>query len=200
MSGTELEQGPAPQPLPPARPGGPGQPVPAIPAAARGGSRALGPVSARLDRHPVRGRVNGAAPFPRGSHPGPEQLAALGMEELTPIAALMVRQMLFLDPPEHTRLRGLASAAFTPRRVAHLRVHIRQIADDAGRRQVVAGPLRRDRRHRHPAARDRHRRDARGADRGSRAAEGWSADFAEMLGNFQHNPDRAPHVCRASRT
>ena len=38
------------------------------------------------------------------------------MGELSPIAALMVRQMLFLDPPEHTRVRRLASAAFTPRR------------------------------------------------------------------------------------
>jgi pimeloyl-[acyl-carrier protein] synthase len=25
----------------------------------------------------------------------------------------------------------------------------------------------------------------------------WSADFAEMLGNFQHNPDRAPRVLRS---
>src|SRR5450759_3292633 len=33
--------------------------------------------------------------------PPPERLAALGMDELTPIAALMVRQMLFLDQPDH---------------------------------------------------------------------------------------------------
>ena len=25
----------------------------------------------------------------------------------------------------------------------------------------------------------------------------WSADFAEMLGNFQHNPDRVPRVLRS---
>src|SRR5713226_9555131 len=25
----------------------------------------------------------------------------------------------------------------------------------------------------------------------------WSADFAEMLGNFQHNPDRFPRVLRS---
>ena len=25
----------------------------------------------------------------------------------------------------------------------------------------------------------------------------WSADFAEMLGNFQHNPDRFPRYCVA---
>src|SRR6059058_4640144 len=57
--------------------------------------------------------------------PSPERLEDLGMGALTPIAALMVRQMLFLDPPEHGRVRRLASAAFTSRRIAHLRDHIR---------------------------------------------------------------------------
>ena len=61
--------------------------------------------------------------------PPPERLDELGMGELTPIAALMVRQMLFLDAPEHRRVRGLAAAAFTPRRVAVLREHIRHIAE-----------------------------------------------------------------------
>src|SRR5476649_392915 len=49
--------------------------------------------------------------------PSPERLAALGMEQLGPIARVMVRQMLFLDPPQHSRVRGLAAVAFTPRRV-----------------------------------------------------------------------------------
>src|SRR5436190_14812549 len=43
--------------------------------------------------------------------PTPEQLTALGLSALNPIAQTMVRQMLFLDPPAHTRLRALASAA-----------------------------------------------------------------------------------------
>src|SRR2546423_6158171 len=41
--------------------------------------------------------------------PAPEQLAALGLESLGPIAQIMVRQMLYLDPPEHTRVRTLAA-------------------------------------------------------------------------------------------
>ena len=103
--------------------------------------------------------------------PAPERLEALGMGELSPIAALMVRQMLFLDPPEHTRVRRLASAAFTPRRVAVLREHIRQITEGlvdelaAGDRFEVMDGLS------GPAARDRDRRDARGADRRSRATQ-----------------------------
>jgi len=36
-------------------------------------------------------------------------------------------QMIFLDPPEHDRLRSLVSRAFTPRRVAELEPEVRRI-------------------------------------------------------------------------
>src|SRR5205807_6510542 len=61
--------------------------------------------------------------------PTPEQLTALGLSALTPLAQVMVRQMLFLDPPDHGRVRGLAAKAFTPRRVEVLRSHIQDITD-----------------------------------------------------------------------
>ena len=51
--------------------------------------------------------------FSANRTPTPEQLSALNLSALNPIAEVMVRQMLFLDPPDHTRLRTLASAAFT---------------------------------------------------------------------------------------
>src|ERR671920_275527 len=57
----------------------------------------------------------------------PQKLKAMGLSEMSPIAQLMVKQMLFMDPPQHTRLRKLASHAFTPARVALLRSHIREI-------------------------------------------------------------------------
>lgn len=38
--------------------------------------------------------------------------------------------MLFADPPDHTRLRGVVSRAFTPKSVAALESRIAQIADD----------------------------------------------------------------------
>ena len=52
--------------------------------------------------------------------PAPERLEALGMGELTPIAALMVRQMLFLDPPDHAPRPppGLGGLHPPPRRSA----------------------------------------------------------------------------------
>ncbi|MGO9823315.1 MAG: cytochrome P450 [Solirubrobacteraceae bacterium] len=128
--------------------------------------------------------------------PPPERLADLGMGELTPIAALMVRQMLFLDPPEHRRVRGLAAAAFTPRRVAVLRDHIRQITEGlvaalAGEScfevmDGLANPL--------PAIVTAEMLGVPTADH--ELLKSWSQDFAEMLGNFQHNPGRAKKVLK----
>jgi cytochrome P450 len=40
-----------------------------------------------------------------------------------------VRTMLFMDPPDHTRLRRLVSKAFTPRAIESLRGHIGEIFD-----------------------------------------------------------------------
>jgi cytochrome P450 len=126
----------------------------------------------------------------------PEKLAAMGLSEMGPIAQLMVQLMLFMDPPAHTRLRSLASYAFGPARVAVLRSHIREVVQrlmDAVREnhrmdiiRDLAEPL--------PAivtaemlgvpSEDRHRLKI------------WSRDFAEMLGNFQHNPEHAPRMLR----
>jgi cytochrome P450 len=42
----------------------------------------------------------------------------------------MPHQLLFLDPPDHTRLRGLVSKAFTPRLVEALRPRMIKLADE----------------------------------------------------------------------
>ena len=43
--------------------------------------------------------------------------------------AFDARPMLFLDPPDHSRLRGLVNKAFTPRRVEGLRPDIEKLVD-----------------------------------------------------------------------
>ncbi|MET7699564.1 cytochrome P450 [Streptomyces sp. NPDC005485] len=61
--------------------------------------------------------------------PAAEALAAAGYVLNKPSVGLGA-QMMEADPPEHTRLRRLAAAAFTPRRTAELAPRIEQIAHD----------------------------------------------------------------------
>src|SRR4029077_12831296 len=135
--------------------------------------------------------------FSANRTPTPEQLSTMGLAAMNPIAQVMVRQMLFLDPPNHTRLRALASAAFTVRRVERMRSHIQEIMDhllDAvvsrGRMDLIAdfaSPA--------PAIVTAELLGVPVADH--QQLKEWSADFAEMLGNFQHNPDRFPRILRS---
>ncbi len=129
--------------------------------------------------------------------PTPEYLTALGLPGLVPLAEVLVRQMLFLDGPAHARIRGLASKAFTPRRVEGLRLHIQDITNNLldvvqanGHMDVIADlayPL--------PAIVTAEILGLPTSDWEQLTA--WSADFAESLGNFQHNPDHASRVLRS---
>jgi cytochrome P450 len=50
------------------------------------------------------------------------------------------RHMLVVDPPDHTRLRRLVSAAFSVRRIEELRPRVQVIVDDLLDRVAAAGP------------------------------------------------------------
>ncbi|MEA2992538.1 MAG: hypothetical protein QOD40_1458 [Alphaproteobacteria bacterium] len=143
------------------------------------------------------GSVTVLRDFSADRTPAPEQVKALGLASLEPIAQVMAKQMLFMDAPTHTRLRKLCSTAFTPRRVDAMRSHIQDITerllDDVvarGRMDVIAdfaNPL--------PAIVTAELLGVPTSDH--EQLKSWSADFAEMLGNFQHNPDRAGRVLRS---
>jgi pimeloyl-[acyl-carrier protein] synthase len=142
--------------------------------------------------------INVLHSFSADRTPTPEQLTAMGLSGLNPIAEVMVKQMLFMDAPAHTRLRGLASAAFTPAKVRALRGHIQEIVDALldrvapdGRMDVIAdfaAPM--------PAIVTAEMLGVPTEDHAD--LKKWSADFAEMLGNFQHNPDRIPSVLEST--
>ena len=46
------------------------------------------------------------------------------------VQQLINQNMLFSDPPDHTRLRALVSQAFTPRRVERMAGRVQEVADD----------------------------------------------------------------------
>src|SRR5215813_2482342 len=129
--------------------------------------------------------------------PTPEQFSALGLGSLNPIVHWMLKMMLFIDGATHARLRSLAASAFSPSRVEVLRNHIQDIVDSLidslapnGKMDVIADlgyPL--------PAIVTAELLGVPEADRDQLKA--WSTDLAEMLGSFQHSPDRIPHVLKS---
>ncbi len=53
----------------------------------------------------------------------------------------VLRSMLTMDPPDHTRVRGLVNKAFTPRRIAALRPHIEAITQQLLEENVKDGHM-----------------------------------------------------------
>lgn len=127
----------------------------------------------------------------------PQQVQAMGLSLLTPLSEVLIRQMLFLDPPAHGRLRRLAASAFTPRRVEGLRAQIQTLTDrlldavqERGQMDIIAdlaSPL--------PAMVNAAMLGLPPEDwpRLTR----WSGVFAQVLGNFQYSPHRARQVLAA---
>ena len=116
--------------------------------------------------------------------------SSMGLQTLEPIAQMMTKQMLFMDAPTHARLRKLCGGLHLAQHRAPVRANSRhrQRSHRQGHGKRPHGHRRRFRR---ALARDRARRRCSACHRPQSQLKAWSADFAEMLGNFQHNPDRA---------
>jgi cytochrome P450 len=129
--------------------------------------------------------------------PSPETLALTGLQNLCPITKVMVQQMLFMDPPAHARIRGLASQAFAPLRVTALREHVRDIvrslldvAAPHGHMDVIselAEPM--------PYTITAEMLGVPVQD--AAQLKEWSQDFAQLLGNFQHDAERSSRIGRS---
>lgn len=122
--------------------------------------------------------------------PAPAQLEEMGLAILKPYGEVMLKQMLFRDPPAHTRLRSMCAAAFTPARIASLLDRANAIANalidrvaEAGRMDIIAGfasPF--------PS---RVLSAMMGfPEEDAAQLKLWASDFSELLGNFEHDPDR----------
>jgi len=126
--------------------------------------------------------------------PTPAHLDMLGVSFIKPFAAMMLQQMMFMDGAMHSRLRNICAAAFTPRRVEGLREIIKVIADElidkvieSGTMDVIAdfaNPL--------PAIVTARLLGVPLEDH--QQLHTWVLDIAEMLGNFQHHPDRVAQI------
>src|SRR5580693_1175135 len=129
--------------------------------------------------------------------PPPAYLDQLGLSLMKPFAEVMLQQMMFMDGAMHTRLRNICAAAFTPRRVEELRTVIESIADElidkfiaAGRVNMItdfANPL--------PAIVTARLLGVPVEDHEQLHA--WVLDLAEVLGNFQHHPDRVAEIVQS---
>jgi pimeloyl-[acyl-carrier protein] synthase len=124
-------------------------------------------------------------------------LDQLGLSLMKPFAEVMLQQMMFMDGAMHARLRGICAAAFTPRRVEELRADIEFIADElidnvieAGRMDMIA-----DFANRLPAIVTAKLLGVPVEDHEQLHA--WVIDLAEVLGNFQHHPDRVAEIVRS---
>ena len=126
-----------------------------------------------------------------------DYLDRLGLSFMKPFAEMMLQQMLFMDPPRHSRLRGLCSVAFTPRRVDELRDAIQAIADELIDQAAADGhmDLMEDFANPLPAIVTSKLMGVPVEDH--RQLSKWVVDIAEVHGNFQHHPERVKAILKS---
>jgi cytochrome P450 len=116
-------------------------------------------------------------------------------ELVAPAKRAFMRQMLFLDPPDHTRLRSLVNKAFTPRAVEAMRQRVQTIVDELlgeieARGQTVdmierfAYPL--------PVVVIAQMMGVPRADHAQFTA--WTAELGALIGGSALTPERAPQA------
>jgi pimeloyl-[acyl-carrier protein] synthase len=126
-----------------------------------------------------------------------EHLDQLGLSFMAPFSKMMLQQMLFMDGAKHVRLRSICSAAMTPRKVEDLRNVIESIADGLIDRFAAKGTvdLLDDFANPLPAIVTATLLGVPTEDHKQLGA--WVVDLAEVLGNFQHHPDRVAEIVQS---
>lgn len=129
--------------------------------------------------------------------PPPMYLDQLGLSFMKPFSEMMLQQMMFMDGANHVRLRTLCAAAFTPRRISELRSTILDVANELLDKVIADGQLDLIADFAAPLpgivtakllgvpVEDHH------------LLNRWVLDIAEVIGNFQHHPDRVREVIQS---
>jgi len=126
--------------------------------------------------------------------PTPARLDKLGLSCMSPFARVMLQQMMFMDGAAHTRLRSICAAAFTPRRVEELRNYIESVADELIDKVIVSGSLDIISDFANPLPAIVTARLLGVPLEDHEMLHGWVLDISEVLGNFQHHPDRVAEI------
>lgn len=129
--------------------------------------------------------------------PSPVHLDRLGLSFMKPFSQVMLQQMMFMDGKKHARLRSICASAFTPRRVEELRTAICSVANDLLNKVIEAGhmDLIADFANPMPAIVTARLLGVPVEDH--EQLNRWVLDIAEVLGNFQHHPDRVAEIVRS---
>ncbi len=163
--------------LQPDGPGVPGGSVSDLPPPARRGSRPLSPLGFW-----VLTRYEDVVAVLRDQRFAKEPMIAAVAARFGIAPGTIGLSMLDRDPPDHTRLRGLVSKAFTPRVVERLRPHIQEIVDGLLARVDGPGGMDLIEEFAYPIPVDGHLRAAGRPRGGPRAASRtWSLDLARGL-------------------
>lgn len=117
------------------------------------------------------------------------KLSELDQQNILPLLETLSQWMLFYDPPEHTRLRGLFNKAFTPNIINSMTERIQTLVDelidgvyergDIDILQDLAYPM--------PTIVIAQMLGANDADRGK--FKQWSSDLARFFGMFRMHPE-----------
>jgi pimeloyl-[acyl-carrier protein] synthase len=102
-----------------------------------------------------------------------------------------------MDPPRHSRLRGLCSVTFTPRRVEDLRGDIQSIANKLIDRVITTGQLDVVKDFANPLPAIVTSKLMGVPEEDHRQISRWVADIAEVHGNFQHHPERVKVILQS---
>jgi cytochrome P450 len=129
--------------------------------------------------------------------PAPDYLDRLGLSFMKPFAEIMLQQMMFMDGPSHSRLRGICAAAFTPRRVEELRREIRTIVDELIDEVIVCGQMDMIADFANPLPAIVTAKLLGVPVEDHEQLHAWVLDLAEMFGNFQHHPDRVAQIVKS---